>query len=263
MNNNKKVLIACPTAGGLDPDPAKSIKSLLGIIDNMRREGMAYAFLAPYRMAWWPANNQIWDTAFNYDFDYILRMDDDIWGIPDNAFTKLLEDDKDVVGAAYPLRTFPYSYAAFVKTDKNKSLFDTWKTQQLDLKEVESEGLQQVDIVGFGLTLIRVEPFRFLERPMFGESPNCPDDTYFAQKCADNGIEQWCDFDIKMGHREVTPMNKLYLFNADARALLQNGMIKGGNLFHDALIREFGADGRQDIEKLKGLYIPETGNVIK
>ena len=264
-DENKKarsVLIGCPTAGGLDPDPNRWIKGLLSIIDNVRREGFSYAFLAPYRMDWERGNNQIWDTAFSYKFDYILRMDDDIWGIPDNAFSKLLEADKDVIGAAYPLRTFPYSFAAFDRTDKTKSLCDTWLIQQLDLREVNPNGIQPVDIVGFGLTLIKTEKFRFLERPMFKNLGTIPDDTYFAQKCLDNGIQQYVDFDVKMAHREVTPMNKLYLFNADARGLLQNGMIKGGNVFHDSLIEQFGADGRKDIEKIKGLYIPETGNVI-
>ena len=135
-------------------------------------------------------------------------------------------------------------------------------TQTLDLREVPAVGIQKVDIVGFGLTLIKTEKFRYLERPMFKDLGTIPDDTFFAQKCLDNNIEQYVDFDIKMAHREVTPMNKLYLFNADARGLLQNGMIKGGNVFHDSLIEQFGADGRKDIDKIKGLYIPETGNVI-
>jgi len=255
--NQKSVLIFVPTTGLL-PDPNQWMKSFLSVINNVIREKLNYAVFTPYRLMWWESNNQAWDIAFNYKFDYILRMDDDVWGIPDGAFSKLLSHDKDVVGACYPLRTFPYSYAAFRRTDTTKSIVQTWNEGSLDLGEVVEDGLQKVDLVGFGMTLIKTERFRRLPRPIFqylddkGDVHKCPDDSYFAQLCLDNNIEQYVDFDVKLCHREITPINKVYLFNCDARALIQSGVIKGGNTFHDNLIELFGNDGQKDAMTIKG-----------
>src|SRR5690242_5405702 len=100
-----KVLIACPTLG-LNQDPNEWLVSLLSIINQVRALGLTYACLFPHKMSWWKANNFIWDTALENKFDYILRIDDDIWQVAPNAVEKLFAADKDVIGAAYPNRRF-------------------------------------------------------------------------------------------------------------------------------------------------------------
>lgn len=221
MQENKmpKILIACPTLG-LDPDPDRWLNSLIKILNNCRREGFNHAFFAPYRQSWWPANNEIWDTAFANRFDYILRIDDDIHGVHPDAFSKLLHADKDVVGAAYCNRRFPYMVQALVRSDTKKSFIDIFKENNMSLQAVQFHGykgndLQQVELIGFGMTLIKVATFKYLERPMYKGDEVCPDDSYFAQICLDAGIEQYVHWGVRVNHAHVTFSNAGHLYNAD------------------------------------------------
>lgn len=251
----KRVLIACPTLG-LEPDPDQWLTTLLVIINDIRRNKMVHACLFPYKMTWWPANNFIWDVAFRQEFDYILRLDDDVWGASMDAFSHLLAQDKDVIGAAYPLRDFPYSLAAYNRIDDNQSIVDCAKNNRVNpasLAEVSGRGVVRCDLVGFGMTLIKVDPFRKIPRPIYKGEQVCPDDSYFAQICLDNKIEQYVDFDVALNHRHVMHHNRGYLFNADARALIMSGQItRGNNQFWDTLLDNFGDDGIKDFGHLKG-----------
>ncbi len=216
-----KVLIACPTLG-LDPDPDRWLNSLIKVMNNCRREGFTHALYAPYRQLWWEANNNIWDIAFSRKFDYILRIDDDIHGIPDNGFSKLLAADKTVIGAAYCNRRYPYTAQALVRSleAQDKNLIQMYKDNELGLQAVQFHGykgddIQQVELIGFGMTLIKVAPFRYMERPMYKGEEVCPDDSYFAQLCLDNNIPQYVHWGVRVKHAHVTFANSGHLYNAD------------------------------------------------
>ena len=247
----KKILVAVPTRG-IDPDPNKWLKSYLGVLNDIRSRGFTHAPMFLYQNTWFSAMNKVFNTAFAYDFDYILRMDDDVWGIGGDYFSRLYDADKDVIGALYATRYFPYVYAALNKVDKTKDILKSYENKENYLTEARGTGIQKVDLIGFGMTLIKVAPFRLVERPLFPKEEICPDDTYFADICEKNGIEQYVHMDLKMAHREVTPMNRVYLMNADARMMLQNGIIKddGTNEFVSKLVGTFGADGLKDLDKL-------------
>lgn len=215
----KKVLIAMPTLG-IDPDPDRWLNSLIKILNNCRREGFTHAFFAPYKQTWWPANNEIWDTAFANKFDYILRIDDDIHGVPDDAFSQLLAADKAVIGAAYCSRHFPYMVNALIRRNGEISIIEAFQKNRADVQSVQFHGYQgtdiaEVELIGFGMTLIKVEPFKFLERPMYKGEETCPDDSYFAQVCLDNGIKQYVHWGVRIKHAHVTFENAGFLYNAD------------------------------------------------
>lgn len=220
QTNEPKVLVACPTVRGIDPDPDRWLNSLIKIFNNCRREGFAHALFAPYQETWWPANNKIWECAFSCKFDYILRIDDDVHGVPDDAFSQLLSANKTVIGAAYPNRRFPYMVQAMVKTDPEKSFVESFNHDAGYLQSVQFHGymgqhIQQVDLIGFGLTLIKVAPFKLLDRPMYKGTEVCPDDSYFAQVCADNKIPQYVHWGVRVKHAHVTFANAGFLYNAD------------------------------------------------
>ena len=202
----KTVLISCPT-GGLDPDPSRWLDSLIRIQNQIRALGMGQAFLAPYRMTWDKANNQIWDVAMKYDFDYILRIDDDVHSVPDDAVLKLIQADKDVIGAAYRSRHLPHVWCALNRTDdRTKTLVQIASEGLPVLEEATGEGVQRVDQIGFGMTLIKVAPFKQIPQPMFvGCCAEVPDDTVFADVCASNGIHQYVHMDVKLWHRDISP----------------------------------------------------------
>lgn len=249
----KRVLIAVPTLG-LDPDPSRWMTTFLRIVADIRKNGLSYSFIAPYRMTWWAANNYIWEAALQGEFDYILRMDDDIWGATTDAFSRLYQAGVDVIGAAYPARDFPFAICALNRVDKETNMIDAWvnrRTKPHPMVEVSGEGILPCDFIGFGMTLIKVEPFALLPRPIFNGPEVCPDDSFFAQLCKDAGIQQYVNFDVQLCHREITPLNKLFLYNAEARRLINNGSIAPGTPYSDVLIESFGADGMKDFYTIK------------
>ena len=219
LSNEPKILVACPTLG-LDQDPDRWLNSLIKIFNNCRREGFAHALFAPYRQLWEEANNNIWNCAFENKFEYILRIDDDIHGVPEDAVSKLLAANKTVIGAAYCNRRFPYTVQAMVKVDPKKTFRESFDDPTGFLQSVQFHGytgqhIQQVDLIGFGMTLIKVAPFKFCERPMYRNLGDLPDDSYFAQVCADNGIPQYVHWGVRINHAHVTFANAGHLYNAD------------------------------------------------
>lgn len=215
----KRILIACPTLSGINPDPALWLNTLLLIVAGVRKAGFDYAVFCPYRLGWWPANNQIWDIALSKQFDYILRLDDDVHGGNPDDFTKLYEADKDVIGAAYPARRFPYKVCALMKTTQ-ESLVESDKKANLTLEAAQPFGykgdeIQEVDLIGFGMTLIRVLPFKYIPRPIYKGVEECNDDSYFAQLCKEYGIKQYVHWGVRLKHQHVTLENAGHLFNAD------------------------------------------------
>lgn len=249
-----KILVAMPTSG-INPNPHLWLKSYLNIINDIRSNGFTHANLFPYRMTWFAAMNQIFDVAFAHGFDYILRIDDDVWGHGDKYFSRLYEAQKDVIGACYVTRYFPYALAALNRVSQDVDLIKAYENKNDFLKEASGRGIQQVDLVGFGMTLIRVAAFRLVPRPLFPEDGEiCPDDTYFAKVCLDNGIKQYVDMDMPLAHQHVTILNRMYLLNSDSRALIASGVIRpNGSAFHNQLIDFFGEDGKKDPDRLKAM----------
>ncbi len=89
----RKILIACPTLG-LNPNPMEWFLAYVSIQRQIQKLGFSQAIYTPYRQLWWNANNMIWNVAFENGFDYILRIDDDIHAVPDDAIEKLLLANK-------------------------------------------------------------------------------------------------------------------------------------------------------------------------
>ena len=215
MNKNGSILIFTPTLG-LNPNPFEYQSSLLKVINQIQARDMGLAYLPIYRQFWHFANNMAWDVAFSNHFEYILRIDDDIHQIPDDAVGKLLDADKDVIGAAYPNRRWPFFPAAMNRT-KDKSLIEICLTNDRCLQYVQGLEKGEVvpcDLVGFGMTLIKTAPFKLLTRPLFLGNDEVPDDTYFAQLCLDNGIKEFVHFGVQVAHAHVTFMNNGHLYNA-------------------------------------------------
>ena len=215
MNPNGNILIFTPTLG-LPADPSTYQAMLLKVINQIQARGMGLAYYPTYRQLWHQANNMAWDVAFKHGFEYILRIDDDIHDIPDDAVAKLLDANKDIIGAAYPNRRFPFMTAAMNRT-KDKSLIEICVTNDTCLQyvtPVEGDEVMPCELVGFGFTLIKVAPFSLLDRPLYMGNEDVPDDTYLAQLCLDHGIQQWVHFGVKVAHAHVNYMNNGYLYNA-------------------------------------------------
>lgn len=252
MNEAKiRILIGCPTFG-LDPNPKRWLWSLATAINDLHRRGIPCSFCFPYRKKIHEADNQIVRIGLTEKFTHILRMDDDIWGIEKGDVYKLLDADKEFISGVMYTAGFPYARCACTKIDKTKTLQFIEKNVGDYLKEVSGDGVQPCDLTATPFTLWKTSLFDKLTPPYFDHKDECSPDAVFCQKCLDNGIQPFVHMDIQLNHREVTPWNRLHLFNSDARKMLMLGQLDPTSKLYEELVEMFGKDGKKDLMMLKG-----------
>lgn len=250
-NKALKILIACPTFG-LEPHPGRWLGSLLVIIQDLRRAGIDHGFLMPYRLPIHKAENLIVKTALTNGYTHILRLDDDIWGIRPGDVIKLLDADKDFISGVMFIRGFPYSRCAFRKVNPKMTLLECERKGRDALMEVDGTGIQEADLTAFPFTLFKVSLFTKIKYPFFDINDPSSPDAQLCQKCTNLGVKIFVHMDIQINHQEVTPWNRLGLFNAEARRLLMSRELDPANPLYGALVRLFGEDGCKDLYILKG-----------
>lgn len=250
----KSVLLACPTFG-LSPDPTQWLSSFLGALNEFAMMGWKVSTYFPYRRPIVEAENSIVSVAIASGIDYILRMDDDVWGYRPGYCKKLVDANKDYISGVIFIAGFPYSRCAFKKKDPSKNLMDIYKNKLLELDEVCGEGVQPCDLTATPFTLVKTKIYEKLLTPYYEIKDGVAMDSVFCQRLLDNGIQPYAHMDVLLNHRHVTPHNRHYLYNADARALMQSGTIQRGTDLFNKLAESFGEDGMKDFLQLKGLRI--------
>jgi len=132
------------------------------------------------------------------DYDYLFTVEHDMI-IPEDALTKMLATDADVIYGLYLLRHFKSVLNAL------RSVNSRWPDASLTMfpeivKKAKSQGWIEVSGVGFGCTLIKRRVLEKLDmrRSEIGGHP-CPD-MPLAADCMRNGFKQICRFDVICGH---------------------------------------------------------------
>lgn len=121
-------------------------------------------------------------------FEWVLWVDSDVT-FPGDALIRLLNHNKDIVGANYRTRTPPYPTAGHYADG----------TRATALAE---GGLHLMKHLPTGLLLTRFDIYKKLPEPWFEASLRGPrDDVYFCHRARAHGYEIWCDHDLS---REVT-----------------------------------------------------------
>jgi len=246
-----KILIACPTFA-LDPNPGKWLGSLLTIVLDLHKMGIAFGFQFPYRKNIYNAENQIIQKALTNSYTHILRLDDDVWGIKPGDVLKLIAADKDFISAVMYIRGFPFSRCAFKKVDPKMSLLDCERKGRFALEEIEGDGVQPVDLTAFPFTLFKTTIYDKMTFPYFDDKIKGSTDGQFCQKCLDLGIQPYVHMDIQINHVDVTPWNRLFLYNSEARRLLMTKQVDPTSDIYKTLVPLFGEDGTKDLYRLKG-----------
>ena len=128
---------------------------------------------------------------------HIMWIDSDMKFSP-NALVRLLDHDKDIVGAFYNKRTPPYETVGHL----------------IDASNLADGGLRQADVMPGGFVLVKREVYEKLSPPWYRESYDLhlasegdPDgtvgeDVNFSRAAIAAGYDIWCDLDItyEMGH---------------------------------------------------------------
>lgn len=138
--------------------------------------------------------------AVNAGATHILFIDSDM-RFPPDTIMQLVSRKKSVIGANCRVRA------------TNQI---AWTARQGDgfISSVGKQGIQQVEVLGFGVTLIETKMFEELEEPLFfipWDSVNSKyvgEDVFFCNKIRDAGYEVWADHDLSQEVRHTSEYEK-------------------------------------------------------
>lgn len=146
------------------------------------------------------ARCQIVKEALRQKATHIMFIDSDLVFEKD-GITRLLQDDKDIVGANYNVRRLSPDGQRISTVKFGKDI-----TNLVDLAADKiPKTLAPCFAIATGFMLIRASVFEKLPMPWFefGYTENgefLGEDVYFCQKAHENGFDVWFDPTIKMKH---------------------------------------------------------------
>lgn len=183
-----KTLIAIPTSRDIEIQCAASII-------GMEREGRIGVF-CPQSYSIDASRNLIVEHALEIGYDYIMWIDSDMI-LPKDTLVKLMAHDKDIVSGVYRHKLLFGEHVVAKRFVPDKK--DTYA--DLTIKEIQATNeLIEIDGVGFGCVLTKVDIFRHIKKPWFSYTPNMGEDIYFCRKAQKAGYKVWLDTSIICDH---------------------------------------------------------------
>ena len=153
------------------------------------------------------ADNELAREAIRGNFDYLLFIEDDHYEFRAEDLEKMISFDLPVVAIPYYSRHFPYQMTCMKLSEQ----VNGYGAEPLNIYEpIESKGLKEVDLTGFGFTLIKTEILRLLSNPLFYPTEYCSKatDQWFYRKLKNElNIKPFAWFDRTLPHREITKDN--------------------------------------------------------
>jgi GT2 family glycosyltransferase len=197
----KKILIYVPSITG--KIESKSVEGLMELcFEAASLKDYEFSLQVGQQMFIENARNLAVDYAIENNYDYILWVDDDMVVMPNSmVLTRLLAHDKDIVAPLFFTRKQPYMPLLFdkvVRADGCHTVYD----HRVDYKK----GLEEVDAVGFGMVLTKVEVFKKIGNPYFVFTSTFGEDVYFCAKAKSCGYKVYCDTTIDVGHIGDSPV---------------------------------------------------------
>src|SRR5215831_16047897 len=132
--------------------------------------------------------------AMEQGFTHLQFVDTDV-RFPESTIKRLIEHDKDIIGANYNRKEFPLRGATEHYYEHNRAL------------KVPKDEPYRVRAIPCGLMLINLARVNEKMVPPYFDTINNPDpakrvgeDIYFCRAANEAGLEVWCDPTIKVGH---------------------------------------------------------------
>lgn len=191
MNSKPKVLLACATSGTIK---TKMAFSLIGLLNNPTYDSEVVFQDGVYLHE--NMNNLVF-IARKRQCSHILFVEHDMVFEP-LALEKLLEVNKEVVGALYNYKWLPPTPMVFQTNAKGEQ-------EMMQYKNMPKEPFKCYGVPN-GLTLIQLPVFEKVKFPWFffeykeNGLMEASQDMYFAKKCDQVGVETWCDPRIEIKH---------------------------------------------------------------
>ncbi|UOF77895.1 putative glycosyltransferase [Caudoviricetes sp.] len=138
-------------------------------------------------------------AAIDAGADWTLWLDTDM-RFPKSALDRLLAHDKEIVGCNYSTRVVP--------PEPTATAFKDGEWVKVYTKP-DSTGLEPVDFLGFGVTLVKTDVFKRLEAPWFHlgystvNNKFIGEDMYFCLKAKEAGVSSFIDHDLSKEIRHI------------------------------------------------------------
>lgn len=175
--------------------------------------GFEFKYRRPVQLA----EEELADLALKSGCTHLLLMDDDIYDVTAEGLFKLLDADKDVIGGIMYTSGFPHAMCAFRRFDLTKTVAEQPRLEETcrlyEIPVEQRHGVQMVDLIPFGFTLIKTRVFQNLPKPWFKCDSVAPTDSWFADSVLNAGFEYYCHFDVWLNHRGVTRDNVQFHMN--------------------------------------------------
>lgn len=203
MERKPKILIGIPGFLGIQ---AEAQEHALGLLFRCGRDMPEYDFAVKVvtKKEQFRARNQLVDVAIGGDFEYLLMLDDDMLMGAD-LVKRLVAHDKDVVGGLYYQRGGAFHPVAMRRVWKDEG---NWTAHFLPLHDpiLTQPGLHEVDIIGGGCMLFKVDVFRKLTPPYFWWESSLGTDVAICSRLQDAGVHIYLDSTVELGHLGDKPI---------------------------------------------------------
>lgn len=194
-----KVLVGICTGGTVH---AQTVVSLVSALARLRDEGILYGVSIqiggdkPHNM------NKLVAEAKRDGYDSLMSIDADMI-FPADGIIRLIDADKDIVGANYAVR------GNSVVGDPHHSTVKVKDEEGNLVGGFVPDHLFRAAALGNGFTLYKMSVFDVIEDPWFKntEMPNgewMTEDVDFCLRADKAGLEVWCNPKINMGHIGTT-----------------------------------------------------------
>jgi len=195
MPELSKVMVCIPVGDSLSTEFFKTFFPAQNLLPE---EGRTYCEI----LKWGNTvnnRNEFVKQFLKTDCSHLFFMDSDM-SFPEATLSRLLQDDKDIVGGFYTVKIEPYNSTCFVDNRAGEKIpYQTYNP-------VAGDTLKQVCSIGTGCMLIKRKVFEstkwpwFYYRPYGDEEKFATEDVVFCDNARERGFEVWCDFTIKCGH---------------------------------------------------------------
>jgi len=181
----KKTNVVIGMTCGTDDMHAKTAFSLVHAVNNKR--DFDINFIMEMSCDIIGARCRLVHKARELKATHLLFVDYDMFFAPD-TIQKLLDNDKDIVGAAYNFRSLPKKSTAF------------------PLDEENAQGLYKCHAIGTGLMLIKMEVFDKVSEPWFQFGRDASgnmvrgEDVHFCLEAQKVGYDVWADDTLTVNH---------------------------------------------------------------
>lgn len=145
------------------------------------------------------AREEMAKKALYANADYLLMIDDDMT-CPDDMFEKLYAADKDIIAPLAFTRNFPHKPVMYRCVEGWDPLSNCDTFTNFPIMNYPKDKLVQVDAVGFGAVLIKMDVIKKMKAPWFMNPYKTGEDINFCYEAKKYGFTTWMDTRVKLGH---------------------------------------------------------------